>query len=139
MYCSINEAWGDKNSPEKITERYNNNFKQNNINDYNLSEDIDEYFNDSYDYVEKDNNSIKNITQPEYVMESFEQCQKNIDCKSLIKKILKCNKCKKILKKKFQKNIISGQTKYLFLLLVIILMIIIIIMFLIKIFNILTS
>lgn len=128
MYCTIHEAWDDKNSISNLSKRYQENFNSfddqlstykinDNHNNYSthikpkvIEREDARYNNDksiifNEEILEKADNQTEDI-QTEDIILSSEQPKKSKkeECEELIKKVLSCDVCRKMLEKKLNLN-----------------------------------
>ena len=123
MYCTIHEAWDNKNSLSNLSKRYQENFNSfdDQLSTYKINENQLSYINEkpkieerqdarynndksivfNEEILEKENNQTEDI-QTEDIILSSEQPKKSKkeECEELIKKVLSCNICRKMLEKK---------------------------------------
>lgn len=100
MYCSINEAWDNKNSMKKLTEKYKNNFNKDINNNFSFLKVDSETENktDTDDFRTED----IMIDTPEINIPEKKKILKkdNLDCEELVEKVLNCTKCKRLIMEK---------------------------------------
>ena len=134
MYCSIDEAWNNKNSIDNISKRYQENFNPNitselnsykiNNNDLEVTEKQplfisrqDARFNSAQDTVFNDSmlQESDDIKTEDIMLKSDDKTDEitlkpvikkssDMDCEELISKVLSCPKCRKLITEKLQIN-----------------------------------
>lgn len=143
MYCSVHEAWNDKNSLTNLSKRYYENFQPEfNSNVYKINQNDNQKKDlQSESNLSKDYNQIEDIQTEDIFLrsDSEDNKTKNIkktinkvdNCKELIDKVLNCPVCRKMLEKKFNKNplnnLINSEIREIMILILIGLIIMIII------------
>lgn len=157
MYCTIHEAWDNKNSISNLSKRYQENF--NSFNDQlstykingneipytNKKPEVKErqdarYNNDesvifNKEILEKEDNQTEEIQTEDIILSSehIEKKSKTEECEELIKKVLSCDICRKMLEKKLNLdknpflNMINNEIREILILILIGLIIMIII------------
>ena len=121
MYCSISEAWNEENTMSSLAKRFNNEYFSNNsdlnaeyyrINSNNFN-DNKEHFKQNSKINETVNNNIKKSTE-KVISVNNNLVSNNKDlkntpkknqlddktCNELINKVLSCDNCRSIIKKK---------------------------------------
>lgn len=127
MYCSISEAWNEENTMSSLAKRFNTEYFSNNsdlntnyyrINSNNFN-DTKEYFNQNSDIKKAVDDNIKTSSEKvisvnnNLVPSNVEVKKKdnkhkedkkikldNFSCNELIDKVLSCDRCRKIIKKR---------------------------------------
>ena len=164
MYCSIHEAWDNKNSLSNLSKRYQENFNPS-INDelstYKINKnDISytsnqkpklrerqdaRYNNDDSIIFDNDiiNTQTEDIQTEDIILSSVEPDDvkpvksvyknKKLECEQLVKKVLSCPTCRKMLEKKLNinknplQNLVNNEMREIMILILIGLVIMIII------------
>ena len=157
MYCTIHEAWDNKNSMSNLSKRYQENFNSfdDQLSTYKINDNHNNYstqirpkvivredarYNNDKSVVfnekilEKEDNQTEDI-QTEDIILSPEQPKKSKkeECEELIKKVLSCDICRKMLEKKLNLdknpflNMINNEIREILILILIGLIIMIII------------
>ena len=157
MYCTIHEAWDDKNSISNLSKRYQENFNSfdDQLSTYKINENQISYTNEkpkieerqdarynndksivfNEEILEKENNQSEDIQTEDIILSSehTEKKSKTEECEELIKKVLSCDICRKMLEKKLNLdknpflNLINNEIREILILILIGLIIMIII------------
>jgi hypothetical protein len=157
MYCTIHEAWDDKNSISNLSKRYQENFNSfdDQLSTYKINENHLSYINEkpkieerqdarynndksivfNEEILEKENNQTEDIQTEDIILSSehTEKKSKTEECEELIKKVLSCDICRKMLEKKLNLdknpflNLINNEIREILILILIGLIIMIII------------
>ncbi len=153
MYCTIHEAWDNKNSISNLSKRYQENFNSfddqlstykinDNQNNYSthIKEREDARYNNDKSIVfnekilEKEDNQTEDIQTEDIILSpEHPKKSKKEECEELIKKVLSCDICRKMLEKKLNLdknpflNLINNEIREILILILIGLIIMIII------------
>ena len=156
MYCTIHEAWDNKNSMSNLSKRYQENFNSfdeqlstykinDNNNNYStqirpkvIEREDARYNNDksivfNQEILEKEDNQIEDIQTEDIILSDQPKKNKKEECEELIEKVLSCDICRKMLEKKLNLdknpllNLINNEIREILILILIGLIIMIII------------
>ena len=157
MYCTIHEAWDNKNSLSNLSKRYQENFNSfdDQLSTYKINENQLSYINEkpkieerqdarynnnksivfNEEILEKEDNQTEDIRTEDIILSSDhdEKKSKTEECEELIKKVLSCDICRKMLEKKLNLdknpflNLINNEIREILILILIGLIIMIII------------
>ena len=117
MYCSISEAWNEENTMSSLAKRFNTEYFSNNsdlntnyyrINSNNFNDNKENFTQNSNIKKTVDNNiqkSLEKVISVDSNLISNKKEDKKLDnfyCNELIDKVLSCDRCRTIIKKRLR-------------------------------------